>query len=120
MVGSAPCVANMVRQIESKRTGKMLCESIHLTEKETSMSINRAALAKVLEAKMTGKSFAAIIESIGAMLNFTGASETHITFDYQHDDIEVKPGDLIPFITVGLRQATLSSPKISVEAEETA
>ena len=75
--------------------------------------INQAALQKVKDAKMDGTSFAMVLESIGGMLDFTGAAETNMTFDYQHKDIEVEHGDLIPFITIGLRQAT--QPQLSVE-----
>lgn len=71
------------------------------------MPINQAALEKVKAAKMRGESFAMVFESFGAILDVTGAAEASMTFDYQHDDIEVKPGDLIPFVTVGLRQATI-------------
>ncbi len=74
------------------------------------MSINQAALAKVREAKMNAESFAKVARHLAGMLELTSASETHITFDYQHDDIEVEPGDLIPYITVGLRQATQKPP----------
>ena len=49
------------------------------------------------------------------MLGLTGAAETSMTFDYQHEDITVEPGDLIPFITVGLRQATIKQQPAEVE-----
>jgi len=71
--------------------------------------INQAALEKVHTAKINGGSLAMVLESIGAMRDLTGAAETSMTFDYQHDDIKVEPGDLIPFITVGLRQATIKN-----------
>ncbi len=83
------------------------------------MPINQASLAKVREAKMSGASFAKVVETLAATLLLTGAAETSMSFDYQFKDIEVKPGDLIPFITVGLRQATIPLPKIDFEAEET-
>ena len=70
--------------------------------------INKDALEKVKTAKMKGESFATILEDLNLTLEVTGAAETSITFDYQHDDIEVERGDLIPFITIGLRQATLN------------
>lgn len=71
------------------------------------MSINQAALKKVRAAKMNGGSFAMVLEDIGRMLDLTGAAETSMTFDYQHDDVTVESGDLIPCITLGLRQATI-------------
>ena len=84
------------------------------------MPINQAALAKVREAKMNGESFAKVALHIGGLLELTGAAESNLTFDYQHDDIEVEPGDLIPFITIGLRQATIPIAKVKFEAEEEA
>lgn len=77
--------------------------------------INKAALEKVKTAKMKGESFATILEDLNLTLDVTGAAETSITFDYQHDDIKVERGDLIPFITIGLRQATM---KIAIEDEK--
>ena len=71
--------------------------------------INPSALEKVKTAKMRGESFATVLESLATTLELTGAAETSITFDYQHDDIEVERGDLVPFITIGLRQATIKT-----------
>ena len=71
--------------------------------------INQAALEKVKTATMRGDAFAKICEGLDQMLDVTGAAETHVTFDYQHDDIEVKPGELVPFITIGVRQATIKN-----------
>ena len=73
--------------------------------------VNKDALAKVKTAKMRGESFATVLESLATTLDLTGAAETSITFDYQHDDIEVERGDLVPFITIGLRQATIKESK---------
>jgi hypothetical protein len=89
------------------------------------VNINQAALDKVRAAKMNGGSFAMVLESIGAMLALTGAAETSMSFDYQHDDIEVEAGDLIPVITISLRQATVKqltadeAPEKADEAEAT-
>ena len=83
--------------------------------------INQAALNKVKEAKMTGESFAMVLESVGSMLALTGAAETSMAFDYQHEDIKVERGDLIPVITIGLRQATIkhqSTEEVQAKADE--
>jgi hypothetical protein len=80
--------------------------------------INEKALDKVRTAKMTGESFAKVAEALDTTLAMTGAAETSMTFDYQHDDIEVVPGDLIPFITIGLRQATLKLPSVDFKNTE--
>jgi hypothetical protein len=80
------------------------------------MPINQAALSKVRDAKTSGKGFASVLEGLAATLILTGAAETSMSFDYQHEDIEVVPGDLIPFITVGLRQATLKLPLVNFDA----
>jgi len=71
------------------------------------MLINEAALQKVKDAKMSGEGFAMVMATLGETLALTGAAETQMSFDYQHKDILVEPGDLIPFITIGLRQATI-------------
>ncbi len=49
--------------------------------------INKDALEKVKTAKMKGESFATILEDLNLTLEVTGAAETSITFDYQHDDL---------------------------------
>lgn len=74
------------------------------------LKINEEALDKVRQAKMSGKGFAMVVETLMEALALTGAAETSLTFDYQHDDVKAVPGDLIPFITVGLRQATVKMP----------
>lgn len=80
--------------------------------------INEAAIQKVTEAKMGGEHFAEVMKVMGGMLEVTGAAETQMQFDYQHGDIEVEPGDLIPFITIGLRQATIIQASLPGEGEE--
>ena len=56
-----------------------------------------------------GMDIATIIEGLAQMLDVTGAAESHVTLDYQRDDIAVKPGDLIPYISIGIRQATIKN-----------
>jgi hypothetical protein len=56
---------------------------------------------------MTGETFVTVLDSLSRSLDLTGATETNLVLDYQSDDMEVERGDLIPSITIGLRQATL-------------
>lgn len=77
------------------------------------LKINEQALAKVQQAKrMNSDSFVKLARSLETTLELTGAAETSISLDYQHDDVEVVPGDLIPVITVSLRQATIKLPTV--------
>jgi transcriptional regulator of acetoin/glycerol metabolism len=83
------------------------------------MQINAAALQKLKDAPMTSKHIVMVAEAIGGVLEVTGASDTQMTLDYQHPEIKVKHGDLIPYLTIGLRQATV--PQLTAdEAQERA
>ncbi|MHC4297944.1 MAG: hypothetical protein ACYS7Y_11625 [Planctomycetota bacterium] len=98
---------------------RKLLKSMHLTAmEEMSMLINHEALEKVKTASMGGESFAKVLDTLAATLQFTGAAESHLTFDYQHDSIKVKSGELIPYITIGLRQATVKDQTVAVEADK--
>lgn len=70
------------------------------------MSINPAALEKVRTATMRGESFVTVLESLAKTMLLTGAAESSLTLDYRHKDIQIKDGDLIPIITIGLRQVS--------------
>jgi len=76
------------------------------------LKINEQALDKIRQAPMTGESFVKLAKSLETTLELTGAAETSLSLDYQHDDVEVVPGDLIPCITLSLRQATLKLPNV--------
>ena len=82
------------------------------------MPVQKEALEKVRTAKMTGENFATVIGTLATSLELTGAAETHLTLDYQHDDMEVKPGDMIPVITIGLRQATIPTHLADIKKED--
>jgi hypothetical protein len=77
-----------------------------LTEEATSMPINPAALERVKGAKLRPEKVAAILEQLAAVLDVTGAGQTQLNLDYQDPKNSVESGDLIPYITIGLRPAT--------------
>jgi len=81
------------------------------------MKINEQALDKIRQAPMTGESFVKLAESLMGTLELTGAVETSLSLDYQHDDVKVVPGDLIPCITLSLRQATIKCPNVDHGAD---
>lgn len=70
------------------------------------MPINQAALERVKGAKLRPEKVAAILEQLAAVLDVTGAGQTQLNLDYQDPKDSVEPGDLIPYITIGLRPAT--------------
>jgi hypothetical protein len=61
---------------------------------------------------MSGGSFVKLAKFLESSLELTGAADASISLDYQHDDVEVVPGDLIPCITLSLRQATIKMPTV--------
>ena len=107
----------MGHPIGLRKLGQKPKSSTHLTSKEEPVQINEAALQKVKDAKMSGKGFAIVMATLGETLALTGAAETQMSFDYQHKDIPVEPGDLIPFITIGLRQATIQQMMKAAEGK---
>jgi hypothetical protein len=83
------------------------------------LKINEQALNKVRQAtRMNNESFVKLAKSLEQTLELTGAAETSLSLDYQHDDVEVVPGDLIPVITVSLRQATIKFPGVDHGGDE--
>lgn len=78
------------------------------------MSVHKEALEKVRTAKMTGESFAKVIGTLVTTLELTGATETSLMLDYQEPGMVIEEGDLIPTISIGLRQAT-PNPKTPPE-----
>jgi len=73
------------------------------------MPINQAALERFRGAKLRPEKFAEIMEAICSVRDTSAASDavSHLNLDYQDPDDEVQPGEMIPFITIGLRQATV-------------
>jgi len=70
------------------------------------MPIHQEALERVRSAKIRGEKVAEIMARFEGVLDATGAADCLLTLDYQGKDMDVQPGDLIPVITIGLRQAT--------------
>jgi len=68
------------------------------------MPINEAALAKLRAATFTSENFIETMESMVKIQEMMGASgDTSLPLDYQEPGMEVKEGELIPVITIGLR-----------------
>jgi hypothetical protein len=72
------------------------------------MQINKAASERLLTALFTPATFVEVAEQmILAQEKFGTFAPSQLPLDYQHDGDEVKPGDMIPVIIIGVRPATL-------------
>ena len=71
------------------------------------MQINEQAMKRLRESSITPEAFCKTIEQICDANNLFGSGDTQLTLDYQGKEVVVEPGDLIPFITIGLRQAVV-------------
>ena len=71
------------------------------------MSINPAALERLRAATFGAKTFVEVMEQMSLARGQFGAGDVSLTLDYQTDGQPVKAGDMIPYITIGLRQATV-------------
>ncbi len=76
------------------------------------MPINPQALTRLEEASFTAPVVSRFIGNLAGMLDMTGATNSQIQLDYQHADDTIAPGDLIPFITIGLRPATVIGEEV--------
>jgi len=74
------------------------------------MKINPQALVHVRDAEFSGSSFVQILEQLLNMALLGGSPDTEVTLDWQNADVDPAPGDLIPFITIGLRPAKNLDP----------
>lgn len=70
------------------------------------MPINQAAFSRLQTGTFTAESVSRILGSLAGVLDLTGAATSQIQLDYQHASDTIEPGDLIPFIAIGLRPAT--------------
>jgi hypothetical protein len=78
------------------------------------MPINKAALEKLKAAPFTSQNFIDTMKQMVDIQDMMGASgDTQMVLDYQQRGAKVEPQELIPFITIGLRQ-----PKVVEEVEE--
>jgi len=73
------------------------------------MPINQAALERFKGAKLRPEKLVEIMEAICSARDASAASNavSSLNLDYQDQYDEVQPGEMIPFITIGLRQATV-------------
>ena len=71
------------------------------------MQINEQAMKRLKESSITPEAFCKTMEQICDANNLFGSGNTQLTLDYQSKEVVVQPGDLIPFITIGLRQAII-------------
>jgi hypothetical protein len=72
------------------------------------MPINKAALDKLKGATFTPYTFVDAMRQMCEFSDMVGSGDSQMTLDYQVKGEGVEPGDKIPFITFGLRQADVS------------
>ncbi len=75
------------------------------------MPINQASLDRLKGAKLRPEKVAEILEQLCAVRDTFGAGDTHINLDYQDAGAPILAGDMIPVITIGLRQPTVEQGK---------
>ena len=71
------------------------------------MSINAAALERLRVATFGATTFVDVMKQMSYARSQFGAGDVSLTLDYQTDGEPVQAGDMIPYITMGLRQATV-------------
>jgi len=71
------------------------------------MPINEASRKRLEAATFKAETFVTVMEQMCASRDALGAGDTSLTLDYQETGAEVKAGDMIPYITIGLRQAVV-------------
>ncbi len=79
------------------------------------MPINEEALGRLKTATFTSTTFAEVMAQICEARDLYGAGDTQLTLDYQSKDTVVKPGEMIPVITIGLRQGVVVEDCMEVE-----
>ena len=82
------------------------------------MPINQAALTRLGAATFQAETFVNVMEQMAGMRDALGAGDTTITLDYQEVDAVVLEGDMIPYITIGLRQANVPAPPVNIPQEK--
>lgn len=81
------------------------------------MPINKEALERVKTASFGADIFVQILESMCATRDLLGSGDTQFSLDYQSVDTVIEPGDMIPVITIGLREAVAVSERIEEEVK---
>lgn len=82
------------------------------------MQINEQAIKRLRESSISPEAFCKTMEQICEANNLFGSGDTQLTLDYQSAEVVVQPGDMIPFITIGLRQAVVVETEVEVEVEK--
>ena len=67
--------------------------------------INKQALERLKGATFTPQTIAGLLERLASVIEITGSATSQFQLDYQHATETIEPGDMIPFITIGLRPA---------------
>lgn len=67
--------------------------------------INKQALERLKKATFTPQTIATLLEGLASVIEVMGSSTSQFQLDYQHQGDELEPGDMIPFVTIGLRPA---------------
>ena len=68
--------------------------------------INTQSLERLKGATFTPQTIIGLLEVLARMIETTGSATSQFQLDYQHATDTIEPGDMIPFITIGLRPAT--------------
>ncbi len=79
------------------------------------MQINEQAMKRLRESSITPEAFCKTMEQVCDANNLFGSGDTQLTLDYQSREVVIEPGDMIPFITIGLRQAVVVETEVEVE-----
>ena len=72
------------------------------------MPINEAALKQLRDATFDSETFATVLETICDYKDLLGSGDSQMHLDYQVKGAPVKVGEMIPFITFGIRQVDVS------------
>jgi hypothetical protein len=68
--------------------------------------INAQALERLKGASFTPQIITGLLEQLAGVIEIMGSHTSQFQLDYQHAADTIEPGDMIPFITIGLRPAT--------------
>lgn len=73
------------------------------------MQINAKALERLTTAPFTGESVAKMLGFMLTICQAAGNPNSQFTLDWEFADKNPQPGDLIPYITLGLRPAAVQN-----------
>lgn len=75
------------------------------------MKVTPESIARLAGATFTAETVCRVFGFMEAQCEALGANTTSFSFDFQKPEDIVKPGDLIPVLTLSLRPATPNAPK---------